>query len=145
MSRPAISITRATSSRELAAVLRLQRAILPHDVPASVETGWWWLARDADGNEVGFAGMYQSSRWIDAGYLCRAGVSARARGLGLQGRLISVRERQAKAVGLRWVITDTLHNPASANSLIRRNFRMYEPSNPWASTGACYWRKRISA
>mgnify|MGYP001602318747 CR=1 FL=1 len=139
-----VSIRRAQSADDLDEVLRLQRACLPYDTPASVELGYWWLARDAAGFPVGFAGLYHSLQWSDTGYLCRAGVAHLARGRGLQRRLIAVRERFARSVGFVWLVSDTCSNPASANSLIRCGYRMFEPSKPWGAKGACHWKKRIT-
>lgn len=136
-------VRRATAA-DLATLARLQRLVLPADEPADASVGWWWLAFDEADAPIGFAGMVQSSRWLDAAYLCRAGVVPRARGVGLQARLILAREKTARALGMRRAITDTNDNPASANSLIRRGFRMYSPAQPWAAAGACYWRKRLA-
>lgn len=140
MSAPTI---RAATAHDTEIIKRLQRQVLPWDKVTDPTVGWWWLAIDG-GVPVGFAGMVQSSRWMDAIYLCRAGVVAKARGQGLQGRLINVRQRLAKRMGKRWLITDTNGNPASANTLINCGFKMYEPADPWAYKGACYWRKRIA-
>lgn len=120
----------------------LQLEILPADTPCSTQEGWWWLATD-DGHPLGFAGLVQSSQWSDTGYLCRAGVLEKARGNGLQKRLIQARERKARALGWKWLVTDTYENPASANSLISCGFRMFKPSNPWGADGVCYWKKAI--
>jgi GNAT superfamily N-acetyltransferase len=137
------STIRAVDGSACADVLsRMQRRVLPYDKPAATTIGWWWLAFDGD-EPVGFAGLYQSSRWCDAGYLCRAGVVPSHRGQGLQKRLIRARERKARAVGFRWLITDTNDNPSSGNSLISSGFRLYSPSKPWAADGALYWRKPI--
>lgn len=126
-----------------AALLRwLQLATLPGDVPIPTDEGHWWVAYQ-DGSPVGYAGVKRSTRWLDAMYLCRAGVLALARGQGLQKRLIRVREAKAKALGMRWLVTDTFQNPASANSLISCGFKMFTPSTPWASEGACYWKKEL--
>jgi GNAT superfamily N-acetyltransferase len=108
------------------------------------QRGWWWIAQD-DGEPVGFAGMVQSYRWGDAVYFCRAAVLPKARGNGLQKRLIATRTRKAKQLGMNWAITDTRKNPASANSLISAGFRMYEPALPWGLKDGCYWKKRINA
>lgn len=126
-----------------AALLRwLQLSILPNDAPASIDEGYWWVA-SIEESPVGFASMRPSTRWSDAVYLCRAGVIPSMRGQGLQKRLIRVRINKARALGYRWLITDTFNNPASANSLIGCGFKMFTPSIPWAADGACYWKKEI--
>lgn len=120
----------------------LQLLCLPADVPAKTDEGYWWIAYEGQ-NPIGFAGMRQSAWWGDTGYLNRAGVIPAARGKGLQKRLIRARELKAKALGLRWLVTDTLNNPASANSLIGCGFKMFVPSKPWGIEGTCYWKKDL--
>lgn len=135
---------REVSGADLNRVNVLQAQTLPSDEPHRTDTGWWWIAKDTEtGADVGFCGLVQSSQWFDAGYLCRAGVRHTARGQGLQKRLIDVRCAKAKAVGLRYAISATHDNPASANSLIACGFRMYSPRKPWLSSGAAYWRKTL--
>jgi len=132
-----------TSSAKHRALLHyLQLETLPNDEPIDTETGHWWIAYK-DGNPVGFCGIRQSHRWADTAYLCRAGVIQKARGQGLQKKLIRVRVNHARKEKYTWLITDTYQNPASANSLISCGFKMFHPSNPWSYEGACYWRKRI--
>lgn len=98
----------------------------------------------ARGDLAGFAGLAPSSRWADTGYLCRAAVLPDYRGRGLQKRLIRVRIAKARRLGWRWLVTDTRQNPASANSLIDCGFRMFEPSEPWSFSDACYWRLKLT-
>ncbi len=135
---------RRAHGAELDVVERLQKLILPYDKPDCTSSGAWWLARDENGAPVAFAGIKQSVHWSDAMYLCRSGVLGRARGKGMQRRLIAVRERHARRLGKNWLISDTTDNPASANSLIGAGFRMYEPSSPWGLKAACYWRKKLA-
>ncbi len=132
----------ATIEKTAALLHWLQLEILPMDVPAATDQGHWWVVLK-DGQPVGFAGLYQSSTWSDAGYLCRSGVLPLARGQGLQKRLLRVREIKGRSLGWKWLITDTTSNPASANSLINRGFKMFEPSRPWGLPTACYWKKEI--
>ena len=97
----------------------------------------------SDGQPVGFGGLTKTVSWVDAGYLCRSGVLATARGQGLQKRLLKAREIKARQLGWNWLVTDTTDNPASANSLISCGFKMFLPSKPWGNPTACYWRKAI--
>lgn len=106
------------------------------------DTGYWWIAY-RDKEPVGFAGMHRSNRWTDVGYLSRAGVVEQYRGLGLQRRLIGVRVLKAKSLGWTCCITDTTENPHSANNLINKGFRMYEPRHPWGGDTTCYWKKDL--
>jgi GNAT superfamily N-acetyltransferase len=131
------------SNERIAALLKwLQLETLPADDPMPTNAGYWWIAYE-NGNAVAFCGLKRSTRWSDAGYLCRAGVIKHARGKGLQKRLIRVREQQAKKLGWNWLISDTYYNPESANSLISCGFRLFTPSVPWGADDACYWRKKI--
>ena len=65
------------------------------------------------------------------------------RGLGVQKKLIRVRERMARSLGWKWLISDTYNNPASTNNLTACGFKMYVPTTPYAGEGTLYWRKRI--
>jgi GNAT superfamily N-acetyltransferase len=118
----------------------LQKKCLPLDKPYDTTNGYWWIVVDAQNIECAFAGLVASSRWSDTGYLCRAGVIPSHRGHGIQKRLIRARIRQARELNWNWVITDTYHNPASANSLISVGFKMFEPTIPWGANGTLYWR-----
>lgn len=120
----------------------LQLEILPHDVPDDTSTGHWWVMWEGE-TPIGFCGMRRSARWCDTGYLCRAGVMPSMQGKGLQKRLIRVREKYARKLKWRWLISDTTDNPASANSLISCGFKMFTPTKPWGFDNACYWRKRL--
>jgi predicted acetyltransferase len=120
----------------------LQKKCLPFDKTYDTSHGYWWVAVK-DGVDCGFAGLVYSSRWSDCGYLVRCGVVPNYRGLGLQKKFIRVRIRQAKALGLNWLITSTYDNPASANSLIACGFKMFNPTNPWMAKHTSYWRLKL--
>lgn len=137
------AIRRVDGTRCIETLESLHRAILPSDQLPDFDKGWWWIATN-DGKPVAFAGMHPSTQWWDTLYLCRSGVLPLAQGKGLQLRLIKARERHAKTLGKTWLITDTRENPASANSLIKADFRLYEPAAPWSFRTALYWRKRIA-
>lgn len=124
-------------------IRELHARVFPNDVEPDWPDAQWWTA-ERGSQAIAFAGIQQSKRWRDAGYLVRAGVVPSARGQGLQRRLIRVREGYARRMGWRWIVTATLHNPASANSLIASGFRLYEPAHPWLADGALYWRKRVA-
>jgi len=120
----------------------LQNKCLPFDAPYDTNFGSWWIATK-DGNDIGFAGLVRTVSWTDCGYLCRAGVVPDARGHGLQKQFIRVRLRQAKALGWKWVVTDTTDNPASANSLISTGFKLFQPTKPWGFKNTLYWRRKL--
>lgn len=122
---------------------KMQKTCLPHDRPYFPTNGTYWIGYDSS-NPVAFCVVAPSVRWIDTAYLARAGVLPSHRGQGLQKRMISIRERWARRNGYAWVVTDTAENPASANSLISRGYRMFVPSNPWGLDYSVYWRKRLT-
>jgi GNAT superfamily N-acetyltransferase len=121
----------------------LQKKCLPFDSPFNTTTGWWWIVYDSLNLPCAFGGLVPSVRWGDTGYLCRAGVLSGYRGQGIQKKLIRARVRQARALGWRWLITDTYLNPASSNSLITCGFKLFEPSKPWGATGTLFWRLKL--
>jgi GNAT superfamily N-acetyltransferase len=121
----------------------LQQKCLPGDTPFDTNYGYWWIVYDAHNLPCAFAGLVSSVRWLDTGYLCRAGVLSGYRGHGIQKKLIRARIRQAKALGWNWLVTDTYLNPASSNSLIATGFKLFEPSKPWGATQTLYWRKKL--
>lgn len=124
------------------ALRELHRVTLPYDVMPNWSESHWWICFDGD-KPVAFAGVKKAKSWLDAGYMIRSGVVPSHRGKGLQKRLIRVREAFARRMGWKWLVTDTLNNPASSNSLIACGYRLYEPADPWASSGALYWRKMM--
>jgi GNAT superfamily N-acetyltransferase len=112
--------------------------------------GYWWLAyctsypveHDPRG-PVAFCGLTHALATPGTGYLKRAGVLKAYRGQGLQRKLITVRERKARKLGLTTMVTDTTDNPPSANSLIKAGYRIFEPRDKWAFTHSIYWRKAL--
>lgn len=107
--------------------------------------GWWWLVyTDEFKSPIGFCGLTMAYRSPEIGYLKRAGVLRAYRGLGLQRRLITVRERKARRLGMTSMITDTTDNPPSSNSLIRSGYRIFEPAYRWAFKHSIYWKKDLT-
>lgn len=111
-----------------------------------LDYGDWWLvypAADRD-SPIAFAGLVVSSYGSGFGYLKRAGVLTCFRGEGLQRRLISLRERRARKLGMQWSITNTSNtNSASSNNLIRSGYHIWVPENPWDFATSIYWRKKL--
>lgn len=109
----------------------------------TTDHGHWWVGYDGD-EPVCFAGLWPSTNWPDeAGYLARAGVLPLYRGHGLQRRMILVRERKARALGWKFIVTDTCENPHSSNNLIRLGYKMFLPPKLWGPDGSSYWRKEL--
>ena len=120
----------------------LDRECFPVDELCSKD-GFWWLAYDDKGKAIAFAGYRIPRLEPKVGYLCRAGVTWKHRGKGIQRDLIRVRVAHARKSGLTHLITDTTENTASANNLIRAGFELYRPDNPWSMTEALYWIKEL--
>lgn len=132
---------RLASSRQLEAVTALDARCFPYDARYPLAGASWWLAEGPDG-AVGYAG---AKLWELDGhvFLCRAGVVAGARGLGLQKRLIRARVAWAKRLGAKGCYTYTRDNPASANSLISCEFKTFEPLYRWGGNDAVYWYRGL--
>lgn len=125
------------------ALRTLHRETLPGDPHPSYTLGWWWVAFDGK-TPVGFAGLHPSANWSGTGYMVRCGVVESHRGKGLQKRLIRVRVKFARGLGLGWLVSSTYLNPASSNSLIGCGFRLYKPTRPWGARGTLYWRLKLA-
>lgn len=111
------------------------------------ESDFWWIAY-SNREPAAFAALAEAYATPNLGYLKRAGVLPEHRGKGLQLRLIRVREAYARKLGCTGMITDTTNNPASANTLIKAGYRLYQPANPWAFTcdmgqHSLYWEKNL--
>lgn len=118
-------------------------------IRADFERGYWWLVWDdafppsAKAPPIAFCGLTHAINTQGSGYLKRAGVLKDFRGQGLQRKLITVRERKARTLGLNVMLTDTTENPPSANSLIRAGYKLFEPNHRWAFQNSLYWRKDL--
>lgn len=125
----------------------LHDAIFASDAPLpTIGDAAWWYALDQNA-PVGFAAIRpcQNSTNVGLAYLYRCGVLPWHRGHGLQRRLLQVRERWARANGYHSIVTDcTIDNPASANSLIRAGYRLYNPGDRWALSSSAYWIKHLA-
>ena len=116
----------------------------PNLTPDNVSAGGhWWVAYKGD-DAVGYCAL-TAGLTPGYGYLRRAGVLQDHRGNGLQTRMIDVRERKARALGLSRMVTDTAYfNTRSANNLIRRGYRLYKPEKPWSFETSLYWMKHLN-
>lgn len=96
----------------------------------------WWVILDK-GKIVAYCGCsYVKNVCI----FVRAWVQRDHRGKGIQKKMISTRVRAAKNNNCIQCITYTLTtNYASANSLISKGFKLYEPQNKWVGSDVLYF------
>lgn len=132
-----ISIERC---RDAELIVTLHQDLLPSDEIPEWDAAW--VAWEED-RAVGFA----TAKLADAGtamFLQRSGVRPVARGQGLQRRLIRVRERWARARGIRRSVTYTTYeNHPSITNLIRSGYRFYTPDWKWAGDSHYFWRRLV--
>lgn len=143
-----IRIRRATSRADMEAIRRLDRTCFPEDAPVDLtrNRSAWWIA--TSGREVvGYSGGYSRSRGVLGSFAIeRQGVRPKARGQGLQRRMIRVAEAYARREGLAHVVTYTRpDNIPSANNFIRCGYLLTRdhtgrgaPDGPWLR-----WRKPL--
>lgn len=113
----------------------------PHIVPSTA----MWIGETEDETPVAFC-MARKLRWENAVFLERAGVLPLASGMGLQRRMIRLRERWARSIGAGGCITyTTLKNYSSMVNLERCGYRYYYPSRWWAGENTHYFRKDFDA
>lgn len=107
-----------------------------------IQKAWWWIAYTNEDIPVGFAGLEYA--YADRGRLCLAGVMPWARGKGLQRRLIRVRERRARMLGWKRLLTyTTTTNTPSANNLIRCGYLLWEPEGIRQTSGFIHWYRDL--
>ena len=124
------------------AIQRMDRVCFPGSGPVSFDGAFWWFALDEDKVPVGYASL----SYFPTGnaFLSRSGVLPKARGNGLQRRLVRARERQARRDGYERVVTYTsVTNVHSSNTLIDCGYTLYIPPYEWGLKGAIYWERKI--
>src|SRR5579872_1612657 len=104
--------------------------------------GYWWMAYRF-GIVAGVAGLTSFKGRKNIGYLKRVIVLPSHRGHGLQKRFIWVREKQARKLGWKTMITDTTNTTYSANNLRSCGYKLYEPDRPWGFETTLYWIKEL--
>lgn len=126
---------RVRRTRDLDVIRELDAAIFNGGPAVELHGATWWVAYD-DAGPCAFGGV---RRIGSRAYLRRAGVLPRARGMGIQLRLIRVRVRYARSLGCSEVVTYTMPgNAASMRSLIRAGFM---PTRDYRYVGSdvVYW------
>ena len=103
-----------------------------------------WLLEDEEGKPAGFCSAYRLT-WENGIYLTRAGLLPRARGRGLQRRMIRTRLRWGRDIGADFAITYTsLDNGPSIANLIRSGFSVYQPADPWVDEPVLYFFRSLA-
>lgn len=128
---------------ELDEIKELDARLFPdcQPMPEYPDAVWW---RSMCGDRItAYAGLCPSHQWADGVYLCRAGVAPEYRGLGLQRRMIEVRERWARKHGYLHAVTETRQNIASSRNLIKCGYLPFNPNHPWAFADSIYWTKTL--
>ena len=134
------------TKEQLKEMARLQRLCLPADTLCHVEAEDCAFGTFDSGRMVAFAVVKKSKGYYNTAYLARVGVLEEYRGLGIQKKLIQLRERWARKKGVKHIITDTTNdNIPSMRSLMSCKYKPFWPSlrEPWASSKAVYWKKEL--
>lgn len=129
----------------------LDAEIFPLDLPSEIGTANWFLGWDND-NAVAFCGWkpYMLDTEL-VGFHYRAGVLSDYRGLGLQRKMVALREDEMRRSNLKIAVTYTeTYSAASMINLINMHYRPYEATE---KTALCdlskykrmvHWRKKIN-
>lgn len=138
------TVRRARTKAEIQSAKALDSVFFqgnPYDNAEAV----WWIAVEPDGNTCAYAALAPLAKEPGGVFLARSGVLRRARGNGLQRRLIRVREAYARDHGFTWAITYASYdNTTSANNLIACGFRLYKPHEQWGIDGSYYFVKNYA-
>lgn len=89
---------------------------------------------------VGFATL--SDRGNGVGYLSRSGIVSSVRGRGDHARLTLVREKKARLLGMKVLVTDTIDYRV-ANRFFRRGYELFKPDRLWAFKQSYYLRRSL--
>lgn len=120
----------------------LHREIFPEDDNDDLPNTAW-VVKDAQGALSGFCTVREARQLPDCAFLTRAGVSACARGNGLQRRMIRTRLNWARRKGYKYAITyTTWENYSSMVNLLKCGFRVYAPDVDYAGD-VMYFRKEL--
>lgn len=122
-------------------IMALHEETFPDDEQYIYDTNKYWIV--CSGKEpVGFTILNVLDDEI--GFLARTGISQAARGKGIHKRLIRVRERYARKIGLKYLITYTVaSNIISAHNLENQGYRLYMPDYDYAGDDVLYFRKDL--
>ena len=131
---------RVDPAKKTAVLTALHTLTFPSDEIPTWKHDATWLVMD-NGEPVAF--LYAEDVGDNTLYFSRVGVLPSHRGKGVQAKLMAKLEAHAKAEGYEVIISTTLNNLPSANSFIKRGWRLYDPAAPWAWEGTLYWRHQL--
>lgn len=121
------SLIRVRREHDLEWLREVHRVAFPHDAWPTEDIQLYWTAVRGD-ELLGFAGATFCDRVL---HLTRCAVVASAQGLGLQRKLIGVRERYARRIWCTTIETYTTRdNWASITNLIRCGYRFAPCRSP---------------
>ena len=102
-----------------------------------------WVVTEPGGYPVAYAALDLWESGIC--FLSSCGVRRKARGHGLQKRLIRTREKFAKLRDKLMVVTyTTANNYPSLTNLVRCGYNPFDPEYPWVGRdGIIYYRKEL--
>ena len=102
----------------------------------------WWIVWDENNEPVGYCGVVI---YDDFAVHKRVGVLKRARGNGLQKRMLGIRESYAKKMRCKMICTYvSIENAYSANNLFDRGYRAYNPEWRWGGDHYLYVMKSLT-
>lgn len=105
----------------------------------TIDDWTWWVAVDDNQRIVGISALCAGKHAT----IPAVAVIDRARGYGLQARLMKRAMWAARDMGYRCILSDTTDTIWSANNFIRLGFHIFNPSAPWRHARTIYWRKYL--
>lgn len=133
-------IFKVRSTKDFNLVLELNSKIFPEDKLELDEKTVAWIVYNSQGQPVAFC----TARKLLYGilYMDRAGVLPDYQGKGIHRKLINARERFAKKNGFKKIITYVMkHNYQSLCTLVRCDFKLYNPEYAYAGREVLYFIK----
>ena len=131
-----------TSDEDL--ISYLHKLVFPADhIYNTINEVYHWIVYDKDMKiPAGFCTGTKINS--DTMFLARAGLLDFACGNGLHKRMLIVRERKARKLGLKQIITYTkMDNMRSNHNLQKCGYMIYGPENPYADEDCLYWIKYL--
>ena len=133
----AVSRIVEVSGLEHAEIIHRLNNLSPHLFPPlrshHLESGHWWIIYVRDQHKA-FAGMVPFTPFLKTGYLKRCWVSSEFRGRGWQKLLLEERERKARELGWKMLVSECgSENHVSASNFLRCGYVETLPEQIWAT------------